>query len=119
MAIPQIQTDPFAVGELPGKAGQAQQQDSRAPLIEELGSNYGAYHAWVDDQLRGMGGIPDPARYTDKAAFMRDYAEAQRLARIEYLLRVCRQARRTGRPVDPHYRSSRPLVADGRIVQDD
>ena len=93
---------------LPDRAGELQDQRATAALVKELGDNYGKYHAYLAQVAEEIGGPPDPAAYPNHEAYLDACVIAQDVVRGEAILRVCRDFRRRGKPldaaVDPEHR---------------
>lgn len=86
--------------ELPDRAGDLQRQGATAALVRELGDNYERYHGFLAEMAERIGGPPDPARFASREEYLAACVIAQDVVRGEAILRVCRDHRRHGKPLD-------------------
>jgi hypothetical protein len=86
--------------QLPERAGELQRQGATAALVKELGDNYERYHAFLAEIAQRFDGPPDPARYATREEYLDACVLAQDVVRGEAILRVCRDFRRRGAPLD-------------------
>lgn len=103
--------------QLPGRAGELQAQGATPSLVKELGDNYDTYHAFLAAMAEEIGGLPKPDDYPDRDAYLAACALAQDVVRAEAILRVCRDFRHRGRPLDAATNPLAPLYdADYRLL---
>lgn len=65
-----------------------------------LGDNYETYHAFLADAAARFGGPPQPEQFKDLDGYLDACVIAQDIVRAEAILRVCRDYRRSGAPLD-------------------
>lgn len=101
---------------LPGAAGDLQAAGAKASLIKELGDNYARYHAFLSEEWRKLGSLPDPTKFEDFSSYATALARFESVVHAEATLRRCEAYRRRGARLTAPLDLRVPLVADDMLV---
>ena len=100
----------------PGRAGRLQEVGATAALVRELGDNYETYNAFLAEEMRKLGGDPDPADYVDDYdGFIQAAARIRDVTAAEIALRRCDAHRTRGQALDAEPAGT-PIIDSGQRI---